>query len=131
MKNQIQFKKIIRDGQEVWVMEGREPANVSGIPTVLRPAAIIDINKFRLTKQEVIVRSMFVEDCLPVKTIAKKLGIHENTVTNHKRRIYAKMNVHCDSEMFKAYYEENFELIRKDPKVKPLYPYFNPYEKVA
>jgi len=84
-------------------------------PAALSPRAVIAQFGAELTPREREIVVLVLEGH-PSATIAKRLGIGRGTVKNHRRRLYDKLDITTERELFLRYLEW---LARSDPRADP------------
>jgi DNA-binding CsgD family transcriptional regulator len=84
-------------------------------PAALSPRAVIAQFGAELTPREREIVVLVLEGH-PSATIAKRLGIGRGTVKNHRRRLYDKLDITTERELFLRYLEW---LAQSDPRADP------------
>jgi DNA-binding CsgD family transcriptional regulator len=71
-------------------------------PARLRPREVVARHGTGLTQREQDIVALILEGH-PTITIAKRLGIGRGTVKNHRRRLYYKLDITSERELFLLY----------------------------
>jgi DNA-binding CsgD family transcriptional regulator len=90
-----------------WSPKGRvcffEPGPQAGSPIDLGAEIEAFLDYFKLTKRQSEILKLALRG-YPSSTIAQKLKLTQGTVRNHRKEIYAKMDVTTEREIFLAFF---------------------------